>query len=116
MPQCASPFTGMRLDAMQRALGVMTLRGEWPRSAFLEHMSRIIRERWLDQAAEPIPAWSALAELAAWTHLRELGPALAELYRTKRVDADFVTEEELAAIFRDPDAPAQFFGPSSGNP
>jgi len=96
------------LDAMHRALGVMTLRGEWPRAAFLNHVSRIIRERLLDHSAEPVTAWSALAELAAWTHLRELGPQLAELYRTKRVDADFVTEQELAAIFADPEAPAQF--------
>jgi hypothetical protein len=96
------------LDAMNRALGIMALRGEWPRTRYLAHMDRVLRELLLDHSAAPIPAWSAFAELAAWTHLPELATQLAGLYRTQRIDPDFVTEEELAKIFRDPQAPAKF--------
>jgi hypothetical protein len=96
------------LDAMHRALGIMTLRGAWPRQAFLEHLSRTIKERLLDHSAQPAIAWSTLAELAACTHLWELAPDLAQLCQSGRVDPEWVSEAELAAIFRSPEAPARF--------
>lgn len=96
------------LDAMHRALALMALRGEWPRAAYLAHMERVLHERLLDHSAAPVPAWSAFAELAAATHLFELAPQLVDLYRSDRLTPQYVTEEELAAIYRDPRSPAQF--------
>ena len=96
------------LDAMHRAMGIMALRGDWPRAAYLEHMTRTLAERLLDHSAQPLVAWSSFAEVAACTHLWELAPELAKLYRSGRVDAEWITEAELAAILKSPGSAHHF--------
>ncbi len=98
----------MAADAMQRALGIMALEGEWPMDRFRAYLRTTFEEQLPDHTDEPSLAWATLAELVALTQVRELEAPVRELFLAGRIDHRFLPEEEFTAHLANPDSPRNF--------